>query len=99
MSKIEKYRTARKRFIDCGKNFKSGRGVKLQSKEKVLYKHVSKWIPHRVRNNRIEIDSIRGQISPLRFAPVEMTPWGGMAVDMTFLSQAAMSIVQVHGGT
>ena len=41
MSKMEKYWTARKRFIVCAENFKSGRGVKLKSKEKVLYKHVN----------------------------------------------------------
>jgi hypothetical protein len=30
--------------------------------------NVQKWIPHQVRNDRCGIDSIRGQISPLRNA-------------------------------
>jgi len=32
--------------------------------------NVQKWIPHRVRNDRCVVDSIRCQISPLRPAPI-----------------------------
>jgi hypothetical protein len=48
--------------------------------KKVLFMNINNWIPHQVGNDRCGIDSIRGQISRLRFAPLEMTPGGGMAV-------------------
>jgi hypothetical protein len=47
-----------------------------------------KWIPQQVRNDRCGINSIRCQISRLRFATLEMTPGCEMSVYAAFLPEA-----------